>query len=148
MGAERENSIRGQKETIMLDRFIGSTMTAAIAATVIGVAVSISIMGTSAQAPDESVTAPVPAPKTPWGEPDLNYKPHSLRLWPCRPSALVIMTFILNFKSGRVLFRVFETFAVRRWSATHHSVRLSSSLGCGQTLFSWFRVQNKSYQLR
>ena len=29
-----------------------------------------------------------------------------------------------------VLFRVFEAFAFRRWSATHRSVRLSSSLSC------------------
>ena len=55
----------------MLDRFTGSTITVAIAATVIGVAVSVSITGTLAQAPAASVTAPVPALKTPWGEPDL-----------------------------------------------------------------------------
>ena len=30
----------------------------------------------------------------------------------------------------RVLFRFFEAFAFRRWSATHRSVRLSSSSSC------------------
>src|SRR5450432_1248170 len=55
----------------MLDRFRGSTITVAIAATAVGVTVSVSITGTLAQAPVASVTAPVPALKTPWGEPDL-----------------------------------------------------------------------------
>jgi hypothetical protein len=55
----------------MLDRFTGSTITVAIAATAVGVTVSVSITGTLAQAPVASVTAPVPALKTPWGEPDL-----------------------------------------------------------------------------
>src|SRR3981189_613393 len=55
----------------MLDRFTGSTITVAIAATAVGVTVSVYITGTLAQAPAASVTAPVPALKTPWGEPDL-----------------------------------------------------------------------------
>src|SRR6202162_5250026 len=55
----------------MLDRFTGSTMTVAIAATAVGVTVSMSITGTLAQPPVASVAAPVPAPKTVWGEPDL-----------------------------------------------------------------------------
>jgi hypothetical protein len=55
----------------MLDRFTGSTITVAIAATAVGITVSVSITGTLAQAPAASVTAPVPAQKTSWGEPDL-----------------------------------------------------------------------------
>src|ERR1700738_4797813 len=55
----------------MLDHFTGSTITVAIAATAVGVTVSVSITGTLAQALAASVTAPVPALKTPWGEPDL-----------------------------------------------------------------------------
>jgi hypothetical protein len=45
----------------MFDRFSGAT--AAIAATAVGALISVSVTGTSAQAP--------PQPKTPWGEPDL-----------------------------------------------------------------------------
>src|SRR6516162_5433106 len=55
----------------MLDRFTGSMITIAIGATAVGATVSVSITGTFAQAPAASVTAPVPALKTPWGEPDL-----------------------------------------------------------------------------
>src|SRR6516162_8299787 len=55
----------------MLNRFTGSTITVTIAAIVVGAAVSVSITGTLAQAPAASVTAPTPALKTPWGEPDL-----------------------------------------------------------------------------
>src|SRR4249919_3552679 len=55
----------------MLNRFTGSTITVAIAATAVGGSVSVSITGTMAQAPAASVTASVPALKTPWGEPDL-----------------------------------------------------------------------------
>src|SRR5215468_10358590 len=47
----------------MLDRFSGSTITVAIAATAVGAVMSASISGTSAQSP--------PALKTVWGEPDL-----------------------------------------------------------------------------
>src|SRR5499427_9024642 len=47
----------------MLDRFSGSTITVAIAATAVGAVMSASISGTSAQSP--------PALKTAWGEPDL-----------------------------------------------------------------------------
>jgi hypothetical protein len=47
---------------IMLDRFSGSTIMVAIAATAVGAVMSASITGTSAQAQ---------ALKTPWGEPDL-----------------------------------------------------------------------------
>src|SRR5258707_5533788 len=46
----------------MLDRFSGSTITIAIAATAVGAVMAASITGTSAQAP---------ALKTSWGEPDL-----------------------------------------------------------------------------
>src|SRR5258708_39059847 len=46
----------------MLDRFSGSTITVAIAATAVGAVMAASITGTSAQAP---------ALKTSWGEPDL-----------------------------------------------------------------------------
>src|SRR5260370_2606633 len=46
----------------MLDRFLGSTITVVIAATAVSAAISVSITGTSAQAP---------ALKTSWGEPDL-----------------------------------------------------------------------------
>src|ERR1700738_5282422 len=55
----------------MLDHFTGSTITVAIAATAVGVTVSVSITGTLSEPPAASVTAPVPALKTPWGEPDL-----------------------------------------------------------------------------
>jgi hypothetical protein len=55
----------------MLDRFTGSTIMVAIATTAVGVTVSVSITGSLAQAPAASVMAPVPALKTPWGEPDL-----------------------------------------------------------------------------
>src|ERR1700736_1419787 len=51
----------------MLDRFSGSTITLAIAATAIGAVISVSITTTSAQAPAASVSTP----KTLWGEPDL-----------------------------------------------------------------------------
>ena len=46
----------------MLDRFSGSTVTVAIAATAVGAVILASITATSAQAP---------SPKTSWGEPDL-----------------------------------------------------------------------------
>jgi hypothetical protein len=55
--------MQGGKETIMLDRFSGATITVAIAATALGAVISASVTGTSAQAPA--------ALKTPWGEPDL-----------------------------------------------------------------------------
>jgi hypothetical protein len=57
------NTIQAEEETIMFDRFSGATITAAIAATAVGALVSVSVTGTSAQAP--------PQLKTPWGEPDL-----------------------------------------------------------------------------
>jgi hypothetical protein len=60
-----------RKEAIMLRRFSGSTIRAAIVASALGAAVSVSITATSAQAPAASGTAPVAALKTPWGEPDL-----------------------------------------------------------------------------
>ena len=47
----------------MLDRFSGATIAAAIAATTLGTLISVSVTGTSAQAP--------PQLKTAWGEPDL-----------------------------------------------------------------------------
>jgi len=52
----------------MLDRFSGSMITVAIAAAVTSF-ISVSITQTAAQAPPVSGTAP--APKTAWGEPDL-----------------------------------------------------------------------------
>src|SRR5689334_3959516 len=51
-----------RKEMIMLERFSGSTIIVAIAATAVGTVMSASITKTSAQAP---------ALKTSWGEPDL-----------------------------------------------------------------------------
>jgi hypothetical protein len=53
----------------MLYRFPGSMITAAIVATAVGAVISVSVTGTSAQAPAASGTTA--APKTPWGEPDL-----------------------------------------------------------------------------
>jgi len=53
----------------MRERFSSSTNVAVIAAVV--AVVSVSIAGTSAQAPSGSTTTPAPAHKTPWGEPDL-----------------------------------------------------------------------------
>jgi hypothetical protein len=57
----------------MLDRFPGLTISAAIAASVVGAVISVSITRATAQAPVLSVgvSAPAPALKTPWGEPDL-----------------------------------------------------------------------------
>jgi hypothetical protein len=57
----------------MREKFSGSMITVAIAATAVGAVISVSIDRTSAQAPAGSATAPAPAPalKTPWGEPDL-----------------------------------------------------------------------------
>jgi len=52
-----------QKETIMRDRFLRST-TIAIVAAAASFVISVSITGTSAQAPVQTL-------KTPWGEPDL-----------------------------------------------------------------------------
>src|SRR5882724_4318838 len=48
----------------MRDRLLRPTTIAAIAAAAVGAVILVSVTGTSAQ-------APVPAPKTPWGEPDL-----------------------------------------------------------------------------
>jgi hypothetical protein len=53
----------------MLYRFPGSMITAAMVATAVGAVISMSVTGTSAQAPAASGTAA--AAKTPWGEPDL-----------------------------------------------------------------------------
>jgi hypothetical protein len=55
----------------MLDRFSGSTITVAIAATAVAAVTSLAITRTSAQAPAASVTTPVSTLKTSWGEPDL-----------------------------------------------------------------------------
>jgi hypothetical protein len=60
-----------RKETIMFYRFSGSTMTLAIIASTVGAVISVSITQASAQAPAASGTATAAAPKTPWGEPDL-----------------------------------------------------------------------------
>src|SRR6202790_4636024 len=55
----------------MRQRFSGSMITGAIAGAAVGAVISVSITGTAAQAPAASVTAPAPALKTPWGDPDL-----------------------------------------------------------------------------
>jgi hypothetical protein len=55
----------------MRDWFQGSIVLPAIAAIAVGAVVSVSITPTSAQVPAASVSAPAPAQKTPWGEPDL-----------------------------------------------------------------------------
>jgi len=52
----------------MRERSLGSIIMAAIAA---ATGISVSIVATSAQGPVGSATAPAPALKTPWGEPDL-----------------------------------------------------------------------------
>src|SRR5271154_1190796 len=49
----------------------GSMMTLAIAAAAVGALVSLSVTPASAQGAAISGTAPAPALKTPWGEPDL-----------------------------------------------------------------------------
>jgi hypothetical protein len=53
------------------DRFSGPMITVAIGATALSAVVSVSLTRTSAQAPAASAAAPAAAPKTPWGEPDL-----------------------------------------------------------------------------
>jgi hypothetical protein len=53
----------------MRERFSGSMITVAIAATTVSAVISVSIDWTSAQAP--SAAAPARALQTPWGEPDL-----------------------------------------------------------------------------
>jgi hypothetical protein len=60
-----------QEEIVMRDRFSGSMMTAAVAAAAFSAVVSVSVTGASAQTSVGAVTAPGPALKTPWGEPDL-----------------------------------------------------------------------------
>src|SRR5215470_4598382 len=55
----------------MLDRLTSASVTVAIATTAVGVTGSVSTRRATDQAPASSVTAPVPALKTPWGEPDL-----------------------------------------------------------------------------
>ena len=52
----------------MRERSLGSIIMAAMAA---ATGISVSIVATSAQGPVGSATAPAPALKTPWGEPDL-----------------------------------------------------------------------------
>src|SRR5258707_11437851 len=56
-----------QREIVMGDRLSGSIVTVAIAAAAVGAAISVSVIPSSAQAPAASGGAP----KTPWGEPDL-----------------------------------------------------------------------------
>src|SRR6516164_11851783 len=56
------------KETIMRERCSSSMIMVAIAAATV---ISVSIVTTSAQGPVGSASTPAPAPKTPWGEPDL-----------------------------------------------------------------------------
>jgi len=55
----------------MRERFSGSMITVAIAATVVSAVISVSIDRTAAQAPAGSVPAPAAVLKTLWGEPDL-----------------------------------------------------------------------------
>jgi hypothetical protein len=55
----------------MRERFSGSMITVAIAATAVSAVLSVSTDRTSAQAPAGSAAAPAPPLKTPWGEPDL-----------------------------------------------------------------------------
>src|SRR3977135_2592081 len=55
----------------MRERFSGSMITVAIAATGITAVISVSITRTSAQAPVASAAAPAPTLTTPWGEPNL-----------------------------------------------------------------------------
>jgi hypothetical protein len=55
----------------MRDCFSGSMITAAVVAATVSAVFSVSVTRTSAQASAGSVTAPVPALKTSWGEPDL-----------------------------------------------------------------------------
>src|SRR6266849_6508032 len=55
----------------MRDRFLSSTITVAIGASAVSAVIAVSVTRTTAQAPAASVAAPVPALKTPWGEPDL-----------------------------------------------------------------------------
>ena len=54
----------------MREMFSGSMTTVAIAVAAVGV-ISLSVVRTQAQGPAAAVTAPTPALKTPWGEPDL-----------------------------------------------------------------------------
>jgi hypothetical protein len=59
------------KETIMREMFSGSIKELSIAGTAVGV-IFLSVLGTEAQGPAASGTAPAAAAlKTPWGEPDL-----------------------------------------------------------------------------
>jgi hypothetical protein len=55
----------------MRDRFRGSMITVFVAAAAVGAVISVSVTRASAQAPAASIAAPTPAPKTAWGEPDL-----------------------------------------------------------------------------
>ena len=55
----------------MRGRFLGFFITTAMTATAAGAVIAVSIDRASAQAAAGSVTAPAPALKTPWGEPDL-----------------------------------------------------------------------------
>jgi hypothetical protein len=59
------------KGTIMRNRFSGSMIAVAIAAAAVSAVVPVAVTSTWAQGPAASVAAPVPALKTPWGEPDL-----------------------------------------------------------------------------
>ena len=54
----------------MADRFLSSMIGVAVAAAAVGAVIAVSITGTSAQAP-AGAPAAAKAPKTPWGEPDL-----------------------------------------------------------------------------
>jgi hypothetical protein len=67
MGCSCKQRIARQKEIVMGDRFSRLIATAGIAAVAAGAAISVSVTGTSAQAPAVSGAAL----KTPWGEPDL-----------------------------------------------------------------------------
>ena len=61
------------RETIMHERFVGSTRTTAVVAIAASAIALVSVARTPAQAPAASGAPPAAAPalKTPWGEPDL-----------------------------------------------------------------------------
>jgi hypothetical protein len=60
-----------EKETFMGEKLAGSMRTVAIAWAAVSAVISVPVTRTLAQAPTASATTPVPALKTPWGEPDL-----------------------------------------------------------------------------
>src|SRR5262245_54344913 len=63
--------MQAKGETIMREKFSGAVMTVAIAGVAVSAVTLVSITRAPAQAPTSSATAPTPALKTPWGDPDL-----------------------------------------------------------------------------